>query len=290
MLAVFCALGAALLYAIASVLQQRTAAAVPAEASLRLGLLTRLLRNPIWVLGVGADIAGYVLQFVAIDRGTLVLVQPLLVCGLLFALPIGARLNGTRLARSDWLSALAVCAGLGAFQAVADPAAGHDFIEPQTWLLLLVAGCGLCLLLAGFGQRTKGRARALLLSASAGTIYGVAAALTKTTGGLLSQSVASVFTHWEPYALAVIGIGGMVIAQSAFQAGSLDVSLPTMSAVDPVVSIVIGAVAFGETISGGAGAAAAEVVALVVMVLGIYWLARSPAVRRTREHSEPAPP
>jgi drug/metabolite transporter (DMT)-like permease len=280
--AVVCGLGAALLYALASVLQQRTASAVDAEHSLRIGLFARLLRNPLWVLGVGCDIAGYVLQFTAINIGGLVLVQPLLVCGLLFALPIGARLSGSRLARSDWLSALAVCAGLGVFQWIAAPAPGHDFIRPSTWLLLLTSGGGLGIVLAAVGQEAKGRTKALFLSASAGTIYGLAAALTKTTGGLLSHGILRTFSHWEPYALAVLGLAGMLIAQSAFQAGALDVSLPTMSAVDPVISICIGALAFGESIAGGAGPVALEVVSLVVMVVGVYGLARSPAVRRAR--------
>ena len=63
--------------------------------------------------------------------------------------------------------------------------------------------------------------------------------------------------HWQPYALLMAGIGGMVIGQSAFQAGSLDASLPTMSVVDPIVSIVIGALAFGESIAAGPGDVAA---------------------------------
>jgi hypothetical protein len=287
-LAVLCALGAAVFYAVASVLQQRSASAEPADQSLRIGLLARLLRNPVWLLGVGADVAGFALQFVALSlrAGSLVLVQPLLVSGLLFALPIGAKLNGSRLTRNDWISAVAVCVGLGVFQGVANPGVGHQFIRPQSWLFLLTAGGGMCVVLAGAGQQATGRAKALLLSASAGTIYGVAAGLTKTTGALLSQSVLGMFDHWEPYALAVIGVGGMLIAQSAFQAGSLDVSLPTMSAIDPVISILIGALAFSENIAGGAGALALEVISLVVMILGIYGLARSPVVRHGQEEPD----
>jgi len=286
-LAITCALLSALMYAIASVLQHREASAVPAEHSLRPGLLGRLLRSPIWLAGVATDGGGYVLQFVAISAGTLVLVQPLLVCGLLFALPIGARLNGSRLSRSDWASAAAVCVGLGVFQLVANPAPGHAFIPPKTWLVLLIASGGIGVVLAAAGQAAKGRAKAVLLSASAGTVYGLAAGLTKTTGALLTgQGVVALFTHWEPYALAVIGVGGMLIAQSAFQAGSLDVSLPTMSVVDPVVSIVIGALAFGETIAGGPPAVAAEVASLIVMILGVYGLARSPAVSGPRREPE----
>jgi drug/metabolite transporter (DMT)-like permease len=278
-LAVLCALGAALLYATASVLQQRSASAEAAEHSMRIGLLTRLLRNPLWLLGIAADVVGFVLQFVALSVGTLVLVQPLLVVGLLLALPIGAKVNGTHMARRDWISAAAVCAGLGIFQSVADPSSGRDFVAPSTWLFLLSAVGGLGVVLAGLGTRAAGRAKAILLSAGAGTIYGMAAALTKTVGHLLSLNLWRTFIYWEPYALGVVGVAGMLIAQSAFQAGALDVSLPTMTVVDPVISIMVGSLAFDERIADSAAAVGAEVASLVIMVVGIYGLARSQAVR-----------
>ena len=93
----------------------------------------------------------------------------------------------------------------------------------------------------------------MLLSGAAGVIYGVTAALTKTSSHLLDEGIVHLLVHWQPYALLIAGVGGMVISQSAFQAGSLDASLPTMSVVDPIVSIVIGALAFGETLRPGRG-------------------------------------
>ena len=68
-----CALSASLLYALASVLQHRAAIAQPAEHSLRLGLLTRLVRKPLWVIGIACDGLAYLLQFVALGHGSLVL-------------------------------------------------------------------------------------------------------------------------------------------------------------------------------------------------------------------------
>ena len=277
-LAVLCALGAALLYATASVLQQSTAAAAPAEVSMRIGLLTRLVRNPVWLLGITADVLGFGLQFVALASGTLVLVQPLLVVGLLFALPIGARINGTRMGRREWLAAVAVCTGLAVFQSVADPSAGREAIAPATVWPLLLATVGLAAVLAGLGVQARGPAKAILLSAGAGTVYGAAAGLTKAVGHLLSVGVLRTFLHWEPYTLAVVGVAGMLLAQSAFQAGSLDVSLPTMTAIDPIVSILIGSFAFDERIASSTPAVAAEVLSLVLMVAGVYGLARSRVV------------
>jgi hypothetical protein len=132
------------------------------------------------------------------------------------------------------------------------------------------------------------RQRAVLLSGVAGITYGVSAALTKACAHLLTRGIPVLFTHWQPYALVVIGLGGMVVSQSAFQAGTLDASLPTMTVVDPVVSILIGAVAFGESLDIGAVSTSTEVIALVVMTVGVFLLARTKAIRGLHEpNAEP---
>ena len=272
-----CALGSSLMYALASVLQHRGAVDQPDEQSLRLGLLVRLLRHPAWVAGTACDVAAYVLQFVALGHGPIVVVQPLLVCGLLFALPIGAAWSGRRLGRADWAAAVMVCAGLGVFLAVANPAAGRSDTGPGHWAALLVAVTAVSGVLIAVGVGPDARRKAVALAAAAGVIYGAAAALTKTTSHLLARGVLPLLTHWQPWVLVVFGVGGMLLAQSAFQAGALDLSLPTMTVVDPVVSIAIGASLFGEAISAGAAAVAAEVVALVVMSVGVVLLARAEA-------------
>jgi drug/metabolite transporter (DMT)-like permease len=277
------------MYAFASVLQQRGASAQPADQALKLSLLGRLLLNPLWVLGLGCDVAGYGLQFLALGHGTLVVVQPLLVTGLLFALPLGAAWAGRRLQKRDWVAAVLVCAGLAVFLNVANPASGHTDVRPFVWLLLLASAGGAVMLLVVTSTGRLAWQRAVLLSAAAGIVYGATAALTKTSSHLLNGGIVHLLAHWQPYALLVAGIGGMVIAQSAFQAGSLDASLPTMTVVDPVVSIVIGALAFGESIAAGPADLAVEVIALAVMSGGVFLLAQSEAVRTVPE-PQPQPP
>ncbi len=273
------ALGSALMYALASVLQQRSAAAQPAEQALRLSLLARLLRTRMWLLGLGCDVTGYILQFVALGHGPIVVVQPLLVCGLLFALPLGAAWAGRRLRRRDWVAAFLVCSGLAVFLLVASPQPGHNNVAPIVWIALLGSAAGITLALVVASGGRPAWQRAVLLSGGAGVIYGVTAALTKTSSHLLDGGIVHLLAHWQPYALLVAGLAGMVISQSAFQAGSLDASLPTMSVVDPIVSIVIGALAFGETIAAGAGEVTLEVIALMAMSTGVILLARSAADR-----------
>jgi drug/metabolite transporter (DMT)-like permease len=290
LVAVVSALLAALLYAVASVMQQRAAAAAPAEKSLHFGLLTRLAHNPLWLAGIAADVAGYVAQFVALDRGTLVLVQPLLVCGLLFALPLGAALSGARLSARDWLAAASVCAGLAVFLVIAGSAHGHGHPTDGAWVALMISAGALCALLVAGARGRPPHQRAALLSGAAGVIYGVSAGFTKTAGMLLRHGVVHLLVSWQVWALVVSGVVGMVIAQSAFQAGDLDASLPTMTVSDPVVSILIGAAAFGESLPSALGATVGEVVSLAVMATGVFFLARSKAVHVVHEARPSDPP
>ena len=279
MLAVLCALGSSLLYALASVLQHRGAKDQPVEQSLKVGLLIGLAQHPAWLVGTACDVGAYALQFVALGHGALVVVQPLLVCGLLFALPLGAALAGRRLSRTDWTGAFLVCAGLAVFLAVANPAAGRDDTSPGRWAALLLAVsvvAGVCTLV---GTMVDARRRAVLLAAAAGLVYGGAAALTKTASHLLGRGVGQLVVHWQPYVLVLFGAAAMILSQSAFQAGVLDFSLPTMTVVDPVVSIAIGAFVFGEAIDARPLPVAVEVLSLAAMSAGVWLLARFEADR-----------
>lgn len=275
MLAVLCALASSLMYGLASVLQQRGAAGQPHDHSMRLGLLVRLVRQPTWLVGLVFDGGGYVLQFIALGHGPIVVVQPLLVCGLLFALPVAAAWSGRSLRRADWLAALSVCAGLALFLTIATPASGRQDIRPNAWAVLLGTDALVALVLVAMARGRDPRRKALYYSGAAGVIYGAAAALTKTSSHLLEKRLWHVLLHWQPYVLVVVAVGGMLVAQSAFQAGALDVSLPTMTVVDPVVSIVIGAVAFRESISASAPAIFLETLGLLAMCIGVVVLARS---------------
>src|SRR5204862_3679820 len=131
------ALGSAFLYALAAVAQQRAAVAEPLEHSLRLRLLINLLHRPLWLLGLACDVGAFLLQFWALDHGSLVLVQPLLVSGLLFALPLGAILSHERMKSSDWIGAGLVVAGLSIFLVVAQPDEGRPDASTRAWAVLI---------------------------------------------------------------------------------------------------------------------------------------------------------
>lgn len=281
---VLVALAAALLYAFASVLQQWEAELQPAHVALRPRLLARLAKRPRWLAGLAFDLGGYATQWVALSLGSLVLVQPLLLVGLLFALPIKAHLSTYRMHGWDWLGAVLTTAGIGAFLVVSDPAPGSSDAKPVTWVLLLGAAAALAALLVTAGLRASPRWKAMAYGTAGGLFFGVSAALTKSCAHLLSLGVAALLGAWQPYLLVVGGVSGMILAQSAFQAGPLDASLPTLSATDPIVSVVIGSLAFGETLRTGVVATTLEVISFSALVVGIFMLAHTDAVNAAQRH------
>ena len=245
-MAVVFALLAALGYAAASVLQQRAAAEVGDEHSLKVGLLVRLLKRPMWLAGFAADWIAFALQAAALATGSLLVVQPLLTTGLLFALPIGAHWSGRRLRTRDWAAAIMLTTGLGLFLYLGNSNGGVDtasFARWIPWLVALGGGAAACVVVA---WRAKGTPRALSLALATGLLYGATAALTKSSASLLGDGLDVLLTSWEPYALAAVALVGMVLAQSAFQAGNLEASLPTLTVSEPIVAALIGVGLFEE--------------------------------------------
>lgn len=276
--AVIAALAAGCTFAVGSVLQQSAAREAPADESLSLRLLVDLAHRKKWLLGIASDVGSFALQALALAFGPIALVQPLLVTGVLFAIPLAVRLKGMRLHAQEWTGTVSVAAGLALFLAAASPGAG----EPQTslarWVLILCGVAALMTLGVATGRALRGPIRASFYALSAGAAFGLLAALTKTATWLLGQGAAPFFTAWQPYAMAGVAVAGAIVQQSAFQAAPLPASVPVMDAVEPTVAVLIGVFAFGENLATSPIALACEAAGIVALVTGIVLLDRSPVV------------
>jgi hypothetical protein len=278
-LAAALALLAAALFAVAAAVQQRSAAAAPADGP---GLVRTLVRQPLWWAGSLADVAGYAAQAAALGLGSLLLVQPLLVTSLLFALPLGARFAGRPLRRADRVWSVALAAALAVFVVSGEPTAGVDRAGLRAWLpAAVVLGallCG-CLLGAELCRHRPGRGttRAVLLAVATGVLYGLGAALTKGVVDLLDDGVVALLTSPETYGLVLSLGAGTLLQQAAFQAGDLAASLPAVTVGEPVVAGAIGIAVLQEHLQAD-GAEWVLVAGLVgVMVVSTVALARSSA-------------
>ncbi len=274
--AVIAAVAAGAMFAVGTVLQQRAARDAPSDEALSPGLIVWLAHRRRWLLGVGSSVASFGLQALALSFGPIALVQPLIVCELLFAVPMAVRLRRRRLGVREWLGTGAVAGGLALFAAVAAPTGGRPDPPMAHWVVVLGIGGAVALAAVAAGRAVRGPVRASLFALAAGAAFGLLAALTKSSTHYLGEGAVAFFTAWQPYAMAGVAAFGMVVQQSAFQAGPLPASLPVMDAVEPTMAVLVGVLAFGERVTHTPLALAGEVVGVLALVAGIVVLDRSP--------------
>jgi drug/metabolite transporter (DMT)-like permease len=261
--------------AIGIVVRQRATMDVPSDQGVSAVMLATLLRRPVWWAGTGAAVAGYVFQALALIKGSLIVVQPLLVSALLFALPLSARLAGRRVTRREWIWAALLTAALALFVVIARPGPQE---RPASWTVatLVAIGCGAVILgCIALAMRLSGWQRAVLLAVAVGVLFGVVAVLTKIVMHLLAvRGALGLLATPAPYALVVLGIVATLLQQSAFHAGALQTSVPTMLVLEPVVAVCLGAVLLGEELDVSGYEAIVLVFAVAAMTAATFALGR----------------
>ncbi|MEV4128236.1 DMT family transporter [Nocardia sp. NPDC049707] len=269
--AIVCALIAALLFAVAAVAQQHVAAAVPEGES----LMRSLLRSPRWWAGIVGDTGGYAMQVAALALGSVLLVQPILVSMLVFALPLSARLNHRRITPRTWATAIALVAALACFLIVGDPTEGNtnaplrDWIPPLAVLLGLLAVA--IIIALGTSDPTR---RALLFGTAGGALFGLAAALTNYVTDLFKGGLTHVLGSWQTWTLVASGVIGLYLQQRAYQSGPLVASLPAVTITEPLVAAFIGITVLDERLRTDRLGLVVVIVAVIVMCATTIQLSR----------------
>lgn len=286
--AVLCALAAAALIAVGSVAQQTSAAAVPDTDS----FVGSLLRSPRWWAGILGDGGSYVLQVIALVFGSVLLVQPLLVASLLFALPLAAATTGRRVTRTTWLLAGALCAALAIFLLVGNPSEGTGDAAAARWALPLgtvLAVTAAAVVVALLSPRR----RALSFGIAAGVLYGVTSAFTKHVTDLAEHGIPQLLGSWQTWTLVAAGATAIYLQQRAFQAGSLTASLPALTVGEPLAAIVLGMTVLGEHLRTDGSGRILVSAAVVVMLVTTVALSRAQAADTPADAAAtpaPAPP
>jgi drug/metabolite transporter (DMT)-like permease len=277
-IAALLALSSALCVAIGDVLQQRATHRITDPSLGQLQLFAKLARNQRWRWGVLILIGSIALQAAALDQGSVLLVQALLVLSLLFALPISARLAQRAVSGREWIWAIVLTAAVTVIVTVGNPRAGHSTASPQTWAYV-AAVLGPLLVGSIVAARIWGGAPAAVLFAFvSGALWGIFAVLTKGVVHRLGEGSWAVFVSPELYAWLLVALGGFTWEQSAFRAGALTASMPTLQVSQPVVAALLGVVVLGETLNTGRGGMVALIVAVLVVAAATAELARVDAV------------
>ncbi|MBX9427015.1 DMT family transporter [Streptomyces lateritius] len=271
------ALMAALCFGVGSVLQHEAARKASPLKSLRLRLLFDLARRPMWLAGLGLSVSSFAFLSLALAFGPLVLVLPLAATDLVFALPLLAMRRGERLRRSEVVGILCTVGGLAVFlTALPQSPAGSSAAAVRDWVPVLAVVVGVVALLTALGASRRGPVRTASYAVTAAVMLALLDGLTRSTADRVRTDGFGALFHWELYTLMVVGVTGLVLSQSAFQAGSLAISLPIIDTLEPIGAGAIGVAVFGEQLALSVGALAVQMAGAAAAVIGIVLLGRSP--------------
>lgn len=269
-----CALGAAVCFGTATVLQAMAARAAASDgggtgggAGADAALLLRAVRQWRYLVGLALDGVGFLLQIVALRSLPIYAVGAALAASLAVTAVVAARLLHVRLSRVEWGAVGVVCAGL-AMLGLASGAEGDRAGSIALKYAMLGTAVGV-LLLGAAGGRLPERGRALLLGLGAGFGFGVVEVAVRLVDDL---AVGSLLRNPATYALLVGGGAAFLLLTSALQRGSVTVATAGMVIGETIGPAVVGVVWLGDRTREGLEWLA--VLGFVVAVVGALALAR----------------
>jgi hypothetical protein len=235
-----------------------------------------LIGNPLWLFGGLALLGAFAFQAIALHNGTLSVVQTLLMTELVFSLILRRLWVRQVISRQAWEAAVVTCLAVSVFIAAAEPRGGETAPHPSDWVASILACAVVAAALALLGSRGSPARRAALLATASSVVWALESTFIKTMTDTLTQhGIGGTFLRWPVYAVAVGGVAGTLLTQTALHVGPLRASQPFLVIVDPMVSIVLSIYLFGERFTSSAGDLAVASASFVVLCAGVVALTRT---------------
>jgi drug/metabolite transporter (DMT)-like permease len=257
-------------YGVANLLQSAAAARTTVHHTFDPGLLLRLAGHRTYLLGVGCQVLGFVLAFLARRDLPLFLVQASVAAGLGVTALLGVLLLKWSLPRAEVALLGLLLAGITALVLSAQPAHSRQLgtagVVSLAVAVLVIAGLGF------FAVRLHGALGSVVLGSLAGIAFSAAAIAARPLAA--EHSVAEFCANPLLYLLIVHSIVGQLLLGLAMQRGSTTAAVAAMDAAAAVPAAAIGLLFLGDSIHPGREwAAALGFVATLGAVIGLSYYA-----------------
>ncbi|MFF4777852.1 DMT family transporter [Microtetraspora fusca] len=274
------ALVGALGYALGAALQQFEA--------VRDGATLQLVKRPRWWIGGIIGFIGASLHAVALSMAPLVAVQPVSVATLVFAVPLAAMLHGRRPHRAEILGSVAVAAGLLGLMLLVPAHNVTPSLSDRDALGLI--GCIAVIVAVSFGvaRFLRGPGKALAMAVGAGSVTATVSTFVRVVGGGLHGDLSKLL-HWFTLAIPVLLICAVVLLQKSYAVGYFGIAYAGVQVVDPITSVLAGAILLGESLPAGAGQVIPALLAAAVLIGGTITLGRLAPDHSTKPAAAPVP-
>lgn len=253
-----------------------------------------LFRIRKWLLGLLLVFTGAGFHLIALSMAPVAVVQPVGILAVPWSVLLAAKIHGHEIPRRIWSAVSVTVLGVVGFTIFSSLfATGEKPFEFNPILISFVVVCALCGILSFVATRAAAWAKAMLWSSVGAIFYGLASGMMKAAITLV-QSDGFSFLDWRVLAvvafmLACYGLGVWMI-QQGYASGPAEITVGTMTTVDPFVAVVFGLVVLGEGAGMGIGPTIGMVVSGAVAVYGVVLLSRDhpDAVEERRQAAEEA--
>jgi hypothetical protein len=267
---------AAFLNATSSVIQRFEAGEASPKELFRGDFMKNLSRNPKWLWASLLELLAFVFQAIALRKGSLLIVQPLMTFDLVFLMLILHFHKHVTVGKREWLAIAMICVGLSGMLISAEPTASQKpYVSSRLLLTSLIVAVIICIGIYVVRRTAKNSYRAAVSGVAAGFSFALLAAFTKIVTRELSHGILSTFSTWQFWAFAVTGIVAVIMTQNTYGSGPVAVSQPTMEIVESIVSISLGIYLFSDSINLGAVNIFFAFLTAIIAGLGIVLLSRS---------------
>ena len=291
-LAVTLALLSAATFAISSSVQHQAAEKAPESTRGVFALVGYLMRRPAWLGGQVLATCAFALHAGALHAGPIAVVQPIVVSGIVWAVPARAAISRRMPSLTELRAVLVTAGGLAVFLVASDPTAGTPAGLGAGTITLGLAGV-LVAVAANLAAGQVGddpRRKAFYLGVVGGVLFGLVAGLLKLALQELDQGgLDGMLTAWPTYALLLVGAGGVLTNQRAYRTAGLSASMPALNIVNGLTSLVFGFTVFSEVPRHSPLFLVIEAGALGCMAAGLWMLIRHEEAHQHEDQHEGLP-
>lgn len=215
--------------------------------------VVQIIKSPIWLMAVGGDGCGFILQVAALSLGPVVILQPLGVLMLPVALITGYSMGGPRPKLLEYGACALLAASLSGFLWIVGGAREGEVPDATRSLSVLVLLLALVVGLLFVTHTAPPIPRSAVLGGIAGACWGTLAVFVNAASGQYTDGgAAALFNDPRGYvpliAIAALGVLGMALTMASFKVGSLAVVLPVNLCADPLSAIIFGALLLGQRV------------------------------------------
>lgn len=267
----------AMLFAASATLQHHAVSDKQADGHLTMRGLLSVVKQRRWQAGIALGGLAVLLHAIALLLAPLRVVQPV---GVL-AVPIAVLLTAARVRlrppRGVVLGAALAVTGVVSFVIVSAGSVTSHPPEGSAVVAACLAVAALVVLLTFAGLAARGWLRCVAYATAAATAFGLVSALVRAVSLSVTSGEAELLDTGTLLAGAVIlavTVGGGWLVQQAYAAGAPAVVVASLTVVDPIVAVLLGAVLLGEGSHTPLGLWLVMGVATAAAVAGVITLAK----------------